>query len=153
MKTIRNLILTGMTVAGLCGARTVGAQTTSATTTPLPPTTTTVVPNGGVLKGIPENIKVLIIDFAVIRDKYLAHQDLLLLKLSKATTEAERQQIRAQLEDNRAAFLDEIKAFRLQLKGDLEALKGKINHAEFLRIINAAYDAIHEGGFYQHKGH
>jgi hypothetical protein len=155
MKNIRHLLLMGIAIAGLCAAHTAGAQT--ATTTP-PSTTPPIVPPtavtpGDILKGIPEDIRVLIVDFAVTRDKYLAKQDLLLLKLSNATTAAERQQIRDELQDNRADYLAELKEFRTQLKDDLEALKGKISHEEFLRIINAAYDATHEGGFGHHKGH
>jgi hypothetical protein len=146
MKTIRYLILTGITVASLYGPRTVWAQA-SAT----PPVV--VVPNDGNLGGVPENIKVLILDFAITRDKYLAEQNLLLIKLSKATTPEEREQIREQLQDNRQAFLEALKDFREQLKDELEALKGKISHEEFLRIIQLARDAATEGGFYHHKGH
>jgi hypothetical protein len=93
------------------------------------------------------------VDFAVTRDKFLAQQDLLLLKLSNATTPEEREKIREQLQDNRQAFLDSLKDFRTQLKDDLEALKGKISHEEFLRIIDAAHDAVTEGGIGHHKGH
>jgi hypothetical protein len=56
------------------------------------------------------------------------------------------------LQDNRQAFLDALKDFRSQLKDDLTALKGKISHAEFLRIIDAAHDAATEGGLNHHKG-
>jgi hypothetical protein len=146
MKTIRYLILTGMTVASLCGPRAVWAQ---ASGTPA----VVVVPSDGILPGAPDGIKTLIVDFAVTRDKYLAHQDLLLLKLSNATTAAEREAIREQLQDNRQAFLAELQDFRTQLKDDLVALKGKISHEEFLRIINAAHEAATEGGFGHHKGH
>ena len=145
MKTIRYLILTGMTVASLCGPRVVWAQAS----TPPP----VVVPEDGILRGVPEGIKVLIVDFAVSRDKFLAEQDLLLLRLSNATTPEEREKIREQLQANRQAFLDSLKDFRTQLKDDLEALKGKISHEEFLRIIEAAHDAVTEGGLGHHKGH
>jgi hypothetical protein len=145
MKTIRYLILTGMTVVGLCGPRVVWAQASGT-----PPA---VVPEDGILRGVPEDLKVLIVDFAVTRDKFLAQQDLLLLKLSNATTPEEREKIREQLQDNRQAFLDSLKDFRTQLKDDLEALKGKISHEEFLRIIDAAHDAVTEGGIGHHKGH
>ncbi len=146
MKTIRYLAVMGMTVASLCGPRSVWAQAAAAPAT-------VVVPNDGILPGAPAGVKTLIVDFAVTRDKFLAKQDLLLLKLSNATTPAEREQIREQLQDNRDAFLAELKSFRSQLKDDLAALKGKISHAEFLRIIDAAHDAVTEGGFDHHKGH
>jgi len=146
MKTIRYLILTGMTVASLCGPRLVWAQTS-------PTPTVTVVPDSGILPGAPDDIKTLIVDFAVTRDKFLAKQDLLLLKLSNATTPAERERIRDQLQDNRDAFLAELESVRTQFKDDLVAWKSKISHEEFLRIINAAQEAATEGGFDHHKGH
>ena len=145
MKSIRYLILAGITVASLCGPRTAWAQSSA---TP----SVVVVPHDGLLSGVPDNIKILIKDFAATRDIYLAEQDLLLAQLKTATTAAERAQIREQLQDNRKAFLAELKAFRTQLKEDLAALKGKISHAEFLRIIEAAHDAATEGGWYHHRG-
>jgi hypothetical protein len=147
MKTIHSLILAGITLASLWGPRTVLAQTS-----PTPPVV--VVPHDGILPGVPDGIKSLILDFAVTRDKYLAKQNLLLLKLNNPnTTAAEREQIREQLQDNRDAFLAELKSFRTDLKDDLAALKGKISHEEFLRIIDAAHDAATEGGIGHHKGH
>jgi hypothetical protein len=146
MKTIRYLILTGLAVASLCAPRAVLAQTD-----PTPPVV--VVPHDGDLTGVPADIKTLIKDFGATRDTYLAQQDLLLAQLKTATTAAEREQIREQLQANRDSFLDELKEFRTQLKDDLEALKGKISHEEFLRIIDAAHDAATEGGIGHHKGH
>jgi hypothetical protein len=146
MKTIRYLILTGITMASLCGPRAVFADTTG--TAPV-----VVAPNSGDLAGVPADIKTLIKDFAATRDIYLAQQDLLLAQLKTATTKAEREAIRDQLQGNRQAFLAELKTFRTQLKDDLVALKGKISHAEFLRIIDAAHDAATEGGYHHHPGH
>ncbi len=139
MKTIRYLILTGMTVAGFCAPRVVLADSTG---TPPP----VVAPHDGGLAGVPAGIKTLIKDFAATRDTYLAQQDLLLAQLKTATTKAERETIRTELEANRTDFLAELKTFRTQLKDDLAALKGKISHAELLRIIEAAHDAATEGG-------
>ena len=65
----------------------------------------------------------------------------MLLQLKTATTAAERAAIRAQLQANRQAFLAELKTFRQDLRADLQALKGKITHAEVLRILEAAKDA------------
>jgi hypothetical protein len=151
MKTIRYLILAGITVASLCGPRTVWAQAGST-----PPVV--VVPDNDRdlyqdLRGAPKDIQVLIISFDQTRDKYLAEQDLLLIKLKNATTAEEREKIREQLQDNRQAFLEALTDFREQLKDELVALKGKISHAEFLRIIDAAHDAATEGGIGHHKGH
>jgi hypothetical protein len=145
MKTIRYLLLTGIAVASLCGTRSVWAQTT--TTPPV-----VVVPHDGT-GGVPAGIQTLITSFDQTRDKYLKEQDLLLIKLKNATTAAEREAIREQLQDNRQAFLAALKAFREQLKDDLTALKGKISHEEFLRIIDAAHDATTEGGIGHHRGH
>jgi len=158
MKPIRNLLLTGLTLAGLCASSSAWAQT--ATTTP--PTAATppvvVVPHGDKdlyldLRGAPKGIQTLIIGFDKTRDKYLAAQDLLLIKLSHATTAAEREQVRDQLQRNRQEFLTALSAFREQLKDDLAALKGKVSHEEFLRIIDAAHDAATEGGIGHHRGH
>ena len=143
MKTIRYLILSGITVASLYGPRAVFADSTVT-----PPVV--VVPHDGALAGVPADLKTLIKDFAATRDIYLAQQDLLLAQLKTATTDAARAAIRAQLEANRAAFLAELQTFRTTLKTDLEALKGKISHAEFLRIIDAAHDAATEGGAGHH---
>jgi hypothetical protein len=151
MKTIRYLILTGITVVSLCGPRAILAQ--ASTTPPV-----TVVPHDDKdlyrdLRGAPADIKTLIVGFDQTRDKFLAEQAVLLAKLKNATTAAEREAIRDQLQNNRQAFLDALKDFRTQLKDDLAALKGKISHAEFLRIIDAAHDAATEGGLKHHKAH
>jgi hypothetical protein len=143
MKSIRYLILTGIAAVSLCGASAALADTTP------PPV---VVPDNGSLSGVPADIKTLIKDFAATRDTYLAQQDLLLAQLKTATTKQERETIRQELEANRTDFLTELKTFRTQLKDDLAALKGKISHAEFLRILDAAHDAATEGGWGHHKG-
>jgi hypothetical protein len=151
MRILRYLILAGMSLASLCAPLTVLAQSNST-----PPVV--VVPHDDKdlykdLKGAPKPIQILIVSFDKTRDKYLAEQDLLLIKLKNATTPEEREKIREQLQDNRQAFLDALKDFREQLKDELVALKGKISHQEFLRIIDAAHDAATEGGIGHHKGH
>jgi hypothetical protein len=145
MKTIRYLILAGISMASICVPHAVLAQNAT------PPVV--VAPHDGVLAGAPKDIKTLILDFAAVRDIYLAKQDVLLAKLANATTEAEREAIRDQLQANRQAFLDLLKTFRTKLEDDLAALKGKISHEELLRIIDAAHDAATEGGLNHHKGH
>jgi hypothetical protein len=149
MKTIRYLVMAGISLAGVCSPHAVLAQSTPPSTPP----PVVVVPHDGILNGAPAGIKSLILDFAAVRDIYLAKQDLLLAKLAHATTAAERDAIREQLQDNRQAFLDLLKSFRTKLEDELAALKGKISHEEFLRIINAAHEAATEGGFDHHKGH
>ncbi len=95
----------------------------------------------------------MIRNFDATRDSFLAAQNLLQIKLRNATTATERQQIRAELQANREAFLAALRAFRQQLKTELAALKGKISHEEFLRIIDAAHNAAAEGGLNHHRGH
>jgi hypothetical protein len=155
MKTIRKLILAGFTLASLYGATSALAQTSVGGSSPTNSGTgtgTAVAPASGT-SGVPDKLKPLIASFEKTRDKYLKEQDLLLIKLSNATTPGERAQIRAALQANRAAFQLELKASQEQLKNQLTALKGKISHEEFLRIIDAAYNAATEGGLDHHKGH
>lgn len=138
---------------GLClfGTRSLLAQDTTPTT---PPTTPPVVVDKGDidllrdLKGAPPEIKNLILNFDTVRDHYLAEQKALLLRLKSATAE-QREKIREQLQDNREAFLAELKTFRQELRRDLQDLKDKISHKEFLRIIDAAHDAATDT---RHKG-
>jgi|SRR5581483_350220 len=104
------------------------------------------------LRGVPENVKTLIMTFDQTRDKYLQQQRFLLIKLHRATPE-EQDQVRQQLQANRQDFLTELKGFREELQTDLQALKGKISHAEFGRIIDAAHSAsTGAGGGHRHRG-
>jgi len=103
------------------------------------------------LPGVPDNVKNLIQTFDQTRNTYLQQQQLMLIKLRHATTPQEQNQIRQQLQDNRKEFLAELKSFREELRADLQALKGKISHGEFGRIIDAAQDAGTDGG-HRHRG-
>jgi hypothetical protein len=140
MKVVRYLLTIGAAAASLFCPR---ALADDPTTTP-----PTVVPADRDdrdllrdLKGAPANVKTLILNFDQTADKYLAQQRQLLLKLKNATTTDQRQAIRDQLQQNRQAFLAELKTFRQQLRDDLQALKGKITHPELKRILDAAKDA------------
>ena len=122
---------------------------TTTTTPKTPPTPTVEVPRSGndhadnrALNNVnvPPEIKTLITTFETTRDKYLAEQKTLLGTLKGAAT-ADREKIREDLQSNRAAFLAELKTFRDTLKTDLQDLKGKINHQEFNRIVDAAHTA------------
>jgi hypothetical protein len=148
MKAIRYWILAGIATASFCATRSVWAQASA-----VPPPVVVVPRSDSAASNLPKDVKTLISNFARERDKYLAEQDALLIKLKNATTAAEREQIRAQLQANRQAFLAALKAFRLRLKDELTALKGKISHEEFLRIIDAAHNVTTEGGIGHHKGH
>jgi hypothetical protein len=112
-----------------------------------------VPPSATDLGGVPKGIRTMITSFDVTRDNFLASQNLLRIRLQHATTAPERQQIRAELQANRDAFLAALRHFRQELKTELTALKGKISHEEFLRVIDAAQNASVEGGLNHHRGH
>ncbi len=150
MKAVRYIIQLALTVLGLCSPLDAWAQTSVTPSTPPP---TVAPPNAVDLGGVPGDIKALIRSFALTRDKFLAEQDLLRIQLNHATTPSERQRIREELQANRKAFVAAQDALRLQLKEELAALKGKISHEEFLRILDAAHNAATEGGIGHHKGH
>jgi len=152
MKAIRYLFLAVMILASSFALPSARAQVSS---TPRTNGSTPVIvpPTAIPTEGVPKTIREMIINFDLTRDRFLAAQNLLQIKLRNATTATERQQIRAELQANRQAFLDALKDFRQQLKTELAALKGKISHDEFLRIIDAAHNAAVEGGLNHHRGH
>ena len=147
MKQFRFLLTLGAAVATMvCPGLVSAADTTGAT----PPT---VVPQDRDgrnlvrdLRGVPDNVKTLIVTFDQTRDKYLQQQRLLQIKLRHAATPEEQEQVRQQLQANRSDFLTQLKGFREELRSDLESMKGKIGHAEFGRIIQAAHSASGDDG-------
>ncbi len=154
MKEIGLLVtLTGM--AALIGVSPVQAQTT----TPIATTSSvsTTLPEGTAsslqseLSGMPDSVKSLVLTFEQVRNSYLQKQNLLLIELRHATTPEEREQLRQQLQANRQQFMADLKGFVSELRTDLEALKGKISHAEFGRILDAAHSATSEVG-HRHRG-
>lgn len=158
MKTLPVAFLAAVIATGLVCPR----RGFAAPPPPSPPTVTlpppTVVPPDSDLqnllqglKGAPDNVKTLIQNFNQVADQRLQQQQALLLMLKNATTAAEREAIRQQLQDNRQAFLASLRDFRQDLRADLQALKGKITHAEVLRILDAANDAAGPTGP-RHKG-
>jgi hypothetical protein len=152
MKAARYLILT-VALASLFASPKAWAQASAAAGSNGAPPVTVVPPSALDLGGVPRGIRVMITTFDLTRDSFLAQQNLLQIRLRNATTATERQQIRAQLQANREAFLTALRDFREQLKTELAALKGKISHEEFLRIIDAAHNASVEGGLNHHRGH
>jgi hypothetical protein len=150
MKALQLLVLAMAGLASVGEPQAVRAQATAA---PSSAPAAVVVPHDGNLAGVPAGIKSLIANFDSTRDAFLAKQELLQAALGTATTTAERAAIREQLQANRTAFLAQLKLFRGQLKDNLAALKLKLNHAEFLRIIDAAQSAAAEGGPDHHRGH
>lgn len=150
MRTTWYLILAGFALICVgAGQRVLGAPPTTIPPVSPPSKVQNVGPD---LQGVPDNIKTLILGFDQTRDKFLAQQSVLLAKLKGATTDADRDKIREQLQQNRQAFLDSLKDFRNQLKDQITALKGKISHTEFLRIVDATHDAATEGGPKHHRG-
>lgn len=157
MKSIRMLLGLTAAVANLVCPWSVLAADSTTPTDPPP----TVLPqgrsdstDGGLqrdLRGVPDNVKNLILTFDQNRDKYLQQQNLLLIKVKHASTPNEQQQLRQQLQANRQEFLADLKSFRDELRNDLQDLKGKIGHAEFGRIIDAAHSAT-TGGGHRHRG-
>ena len=144
---IKTLLISGAMALSLFSVQTLLADDPTTTTTPkTPPTPTVEVPRSGNDHAynrnlaLPPEIKTLITTFETTRDKYLAEQKTLLGTLKGAAT-ADREKIREDLQSNRAAFLAELKTFRDTLKTDLQDLKGKINHQEFNRIVDAAHNA------------
>ena len=138
MKTLRVLLIVGVAACLLCPPATLAQSTAPATVVPQDRNDAALLRD---LQGAPDNVKTLILAFDQVADKYLLQQRLLLLKLKGVTTTDEREAIREQLQDNRTAFLADLKTFRQDLKSDLVALKGKITHTEVLRILDAAKDA------------
>ena len=152
MKPFRILLALTVAAANLfCPRSALAADTATAA----PPTVVPQNRNAGDLqqdlRGVPDNVKTLLVTFNQNRDKYLQQQQLLLIKLHNASTPQERDQIRQLLQANRQDFLTDLKSFRQDLSSDLQALKGKIGHAEFGRIIDAAHAAATEAG-HRHRG-
>jgi hypothetical protein len=153
-KMLRMLLtVVAATVILLCRHPALAADTTipTGTATVVPPNTT-LTDLSHQLRGVPINVQTLIMTFDQTRDKYLQQQRLLLIKLHRATPQ-DQDQVRQQLQANRQDFLTELKGFREELRTDLQALKGKISHAEFGRIIDAAHSAsTGTGGGHRHRG-
>ena len=143
MTIIRTLIVAAITLATVLFTNVAGAQSNQ------PPKTAP--HNGGA--GLPPAIQTLIAGFDTTRDAYLKSQVALLGQLKTATTDAERQQVRTSLQGNREQFMLQLKTYRAELRDDLEALKGRISHQEFQRIIDAAYDFGNKEGTGHHRGH
>ena len=139
MKILRTLLVASAVSACLLGSHSLRADGVTPPPVVVPPTDADRDLNRD-LKNAPAAVKTLILSFDVTRDDFLARQRGLLAQLKGATPD-ERAAIREKLEANRAAFLAALKNFRTDLRKDLKDLKGKIGHAEFRRIIDAAKDA------------
>jgi hypothetical protein len=152
MKAIRHFIRAIIAAATLLASRGIEAQTTG-TSASTSSNVVLVTRNSPNLAGVPTGVRDLITGFELLRDQFLATQDALSVQLRHATTASEREQIRLKLQANRDAFLAALRGFRQQLQEELTALKGKISHEEFLRVIDEAHNAAAEGGLSHHRGH
>ncbi len=92
------------------------ADTNTTTTSPTPPV---VVPSKPDFSKLPPEVRAMIKDFQSTRDSYQAKQLALLAQL-KGSSAAQREAIREQLQANRQAFLDEVQAFRIEIKHELK---------------------------------
>jgi hypothetical protein len=141
MKIIKTLAIIGAIGASLMG---VSVRAQSTTTTP----PVVVDKDKDNVPGELKEIKALIKTFDAKRDAYLDKQRALLAKLKNATTDAERDAIREKLQDNRQAFLAELRAFRTEVRHELVEIKHLINNAELERLLD---QAEHDKGG-RHKG-
>jgi hypothetical protein len=98
---------------------------------------------------LPQPVQSLLNNYQTARDKYLTQQQALLQKL-KGATEEQREEIRSQLQADRAAFLVQVTAIRQQLSQQIAELQVKIHNTELNRLINASQAG---GGGGVHKGH
>lgn len=121
-------LIASATVLALTGARALAADPP----VPKPPV---VVPRDKAnqdllrdLKSASPEVKKLVQTFDTTRDKDLAEQRTLLVKLQAATPE-ERDRIRQDLQANRDAFMADLKSFREELRKDLVDLKRKTSPA------------------------
>jgi len=148
MKTFKMLIMAGATAASLIFPRVAIAVDTTPQVVVVPQNDRDLLRD---LRGAPDDVKTLILNFDQTRDQFLRQQRLLLIKLHNATTPEEREEIRDELQANRADFLADLKTFRQQLRDDLKALAGKLNPGEFQRIIAAAKAAATDT-LHHHRG-
>jgi hypothetical protein len=142
MKTIRVIAL--MVVAS-CGWLSNSALAGPTNATANPPVVV-IPPNPATL---PTPVQSLLNNYQTARDKYLTQQQALVQKL-KGATEEQREEIRTQLQADRATFLVQVAAIRQQLSKEIAELQVKIHNSELNRLINAGQGG---GGGTTHKGH
>src|SRR5579859_3482552 len=130
MKTLKALLLIGVAGAFVMGPTRVRADGTNTPPANLP----SVVGNKNPSQ-LPAEIKTLLTAFETKRDAYQAAQKDFLAKLKNATTPEQREAIRAQLQNNRQAFLADVRDFREEIREEIRILKGRINNEELRRLI------------------
>jgi len=143
MKTLKALLLMGMVGAFVMGPTGVRADGTNTAPVNLPSVVGDKNPNQ-----LPAEVKTLLAAFEIKRDAYQTTQKDLLAQLKNAPTPEQRAAIRAQLQDNRLAFLAEVRDFREQIREEIRIIKGKINNEELRRPIDSGTggsDGHHHG--------
>jgi hypothetical protein len=140
MKLVKTIALVGSLGFSILGTPAL-AQSTNTTTPPV-----IVEPNR---VPIPDDIQDLVKKFEKERKVYIDEQKILLAKLKNATTEEQREIIRAQLQKDRTDFLADIQQFREDLKAEIQELKNKLTNQELLRLIE---EVKHEVEDHNHHG-
>jgi hypothetical protein len=144
MKTLKALLLIGVMGAFVMEPARVRADGTNIPPLNLP----AVVGDKNPSSPLPAEVQALLKAFEAKRDAYQATQKDLLAQLKNATTPGQREVIRAQLQDNRQAFLADVRDFREELRQEIRDIKGKINNDELKRLIDhgtSGADGHHHG--------
>lgn len=144
MNSLRVSLAISAALLSLLAPQALAADTTPPKVVPQDPGATDPV---RVLRGVPDNVKTLVLSFNQTRDQYLAQQQSLRSKLQQATTADVREQLRQQMQANRQQFLADLQSFRQELRDDLATMKPKVA-GDLQRLIKAA-EPPHD----RHKGH
>jgi hypothetical protein len=144
LTAIAGAICCGILLANAARAQGTNGGSTVTSTTPVKPPVVVLSPDPSKL---PADVRTLLTDFQIARDRYETQRQALLDKLQGATAH-QREEIRLQLEADRKQYLAEATEFRAQLRTEIANLKLKIHDAELLRLISAG-----QGPTGVHKGH
>lgn len=139
MRIVKTLAL----ASAICSFLLVGSVRADTNSTP-----PVVVGSSGVPADLKE-IKELVAAFEVKRDAYVEAQKDLLAQLKNATTEQQREIIRAQLQQNRQVFLDELHDLRVDIRHELEEIRHTIHNQELQRLLDQLKQL--EQSVHQHK--
>jgi len=157
MKSLRTILLVGATVASFLarpvraddtvdaggsadanGSVNGGGASVSADAS-VSASATVVVEKGKVGEKTSQEVKTLIKAFEAKRDKFVAEEKALTARLKTVSGE-QREFIRDRIQDNRQAFLADVRLLRQELREELNDLKGKVRNDELKRLIDAAKD-------------
>ncbi len=85
----------------------------------------------------PPELKLRLRSFESLREMYLVRQEALLRKLRGATTDEDRERLRAQLQSLRDEWLEKARAFKEETRTRLEELKGELS-PKYREALDAA---------------